>query len=124
MSHRAEKLANELRKAMTEPIRDIASELKAGIATVTAVRVSDDLSFARVYMSAFGGKIPSAAFVAALDARKGEVRKFIAPLFRLRFIPDLKFFLDDTLDEIDRVQKLLDEADSDKHKLFKDAVKK
>ena len=119
MAIRAEKLANELRKVLAEPIREISSETKAGLATVTAVRCTDDLSLARVYISAYGGKISSAAFVAELEDRKGEIRKYIAPLFHLRFIPDLKFYLDDTLDEIERVQKLLDMANSNDNSLFK-----
>jgi len=112
MSIRTDKVASVLKRTAANPINRIASELSAGMATVTSVKISSDLQFAKIYISVFGGKITPAAFLRELDNRKGEIRKAIASEIRLRYTPDISFFIDDTLDQMEHIQKLLDSVKS------------
>ncbi len=50
MSIRAEKVASIVKRALSQPISDFALEHNAGIATVTTVRFSPDLTLAKVYI--------------------------------------------------------------------------
>lgn len=110
MSIRAEKVASTLKRYIAQPINEIAREQNAGLVTVTRVRMTPDLLLARVYISILGNKTSPGEFITLLEDRKGELRKIVGSNMRLRNTPDLQFFYDDTLDQIEHIQQLLDSA--------------
>lgn len=75
--------------------------------TVTKVSVSPDLGIAKVFLSIYG-KDPSGA-MKQIEMRVKEIRKILGIQVRnqLRAIPDLRFFVDDSLDYIENIEKLL-----------------
>lgn len=77
--------------------------------SVTIVRVTKDLSIARVYLSIFpsefGNEILKEIRLSSKVFR-GDLGRKLAK--SLRVIPDLEFFIDDSLDYIDNIEKLLD----------------
>ncbi|MEL6625292.1 MAG: 30S ribosome-binding factor RbfA [Bacteroidota bacterium] len=76
--------------------------------TVNVVRVTPDLGFAKVYVSVFpDAKLHEA--VEKLNAHGWEIRKGLAGRIRnkVRTIPELQFFMDDSFAEADRIGKLL-----------------
>ena len=79
--------------------------------TVTNVRVSPDLGIARVYISIFGNKDPQSV-MAQIDKHNKEIRKLFGAQIRhqARIVPQLKFFLDDSLDYVDKIEKLLKDS--------------
>lgn len=117
MSIRAEKVASVVKRALSQPISDLAREQNAGIATVTTVRFSPDLTLAKVYISIYGGKTSPAKFLQFLEEEKYELRRIVAQSVRLKTIPDLKFFIDDTLDQMEHIQQLLNKAKEEDEKL-------
>ncbi len=111
MSIRTEKVSSEIKKAIAQPISDIANNLEAGLATVTAVRISPDLKIAKVYLSLYGKKdYPVSNFIDELTRKQGQLRHYLGTKVRLRFTPELHFYIDDTLDQMEHIQKLLDQA--------------
>jgi len=56
MSIRTEKVASVIVEALSDPLRKIASEINAGLITVTSVKMSPDLQIAKVYISCIGEK--------------------------------------------------------------------
>jgi len=113
MSIRTEKVASVVKKVVADSINEIATEYKAGLATVTSVRISKDLLLAKIYISVFNGKVSPAAFISILDDNKGRIRSSVASQVRMKFTPDLKFYLDDTLDQIDQIQSLVNKVKSE-----------
>lgn len=78
------------------------------LVSVSMVRVSPDLSVARAYLSIF----PSAKAPELLDAIRANTKAIRFDLgqrvhLQLRKIPDLSFFIDDSLDYIENIDKLL-----------------
>jgi len=110
MSFRTQKIGGLIREYLSDPLRRIASEMSAGLITVTSVRVSDDLKIATVYLSVYGGKASSAKVLERIKDEKGRIRHAIAAKINLRHAPDLRFFLDDTLDVMDTIQSLMDKV--------------
>ena len=110
MSIRAERVAGEIQKVLSEPIAELARENKSGIATVTSVRMSPDLQIAYIYVSVYGGKISPQAFMNIIETVKPELRQLVGSKVRLRLTPELRFFYDDTFDKIERIEQLLKEA--------------
>ncbi|MFT4524438.1 MAG: ribosome-binding factor A [Granulosicoccus sp.] len=81
---------------------------KGSMLTVTVVRVSPDLGTARVYLSVFGKHEPQEA-VDNVNEKTWEVRKSLAAKVRhqLRIVPNLRFYVDDSLDEVEKIGDLL-----------------
>ncbi len=76
--------------------------------TVTNVRVSPDLGIAKIYLSIFGSKDPNQV-MEQIEKHNKEIRKQFGNSIRhqARIVPELKFFLDDSLDYVEKIEKLL-----------------
>ena len=81
---------------------------EAKMVTVTVVRISPDLSIAKVYLSIFPGENATDA-LQEISERAGLIRSEMGNRLRnqLRHIPSFHFYLDDSLDYIDRIDDLL-----------------
>ncbi len=108
MSIRTEKVSSAIKRILAQPINDIAKSNGDGLVTVTDVQISKDLQVAKVYVSVYNSKDGASIFLELLESKKGILKSQIAAQLRLRFTPDLRFFLDDTLDKIVYIQTLLD----------------
>ena len=78
--------------------------------TVTVVRISPDLGVAKVYLSMFPVQEPEKA-IRAVTEKSSMVRSEMGKRLRnqLRHIPEFIFYLDDSLDYIDRIENLLND---------------
>lgn len=108
---RLEKVARLIQKDLGEILQMEAVALFEGaMITVTKVRVSADLSVARVYVSIFalGGKSSMDIFK-LLEEKNTLIRMKLAQRVRhqLRVIPQLSFFIDDSLDYMEKIDNLL-----------------
>lgn len=74
--------------------------------TVGEVRVSADLRVATAYVLPLGGA-GGAEALKALNASRGEIRHLIVRELSLKFAPELRFMLDETFDQMDRMRALL-----------------
>ena len=108
MSVRTEKVAAEIKKSLAETISEIAREENAGLVTLTTVRISPDLKIAKLYISIYGSQKSPIGFINTLEKKQGWLRHILGAKIRLRFTPELRFYIDDTLDEIEHIQKVLD----------------
>ena len=76
--------------------------------SVTTVRVSPDLSYARVYVSIFPSE-KTEAVLASLGEKNKQIRFILGKKIgkQTRIVPELRFFVDDSLDYIDHIDSLL-----------------
>ena len=107
-SKRQQKVARQLQKDLSEIFqRDVPHLFSGAFITVTSVRVSPDLSVARVYLSFLATK--NKELLLETIQEKGKViRQHLGDRVRhqLRIVPDLSFYLDDTADYADKMDKL------------------
>lgn len=108
-STRQLKVARELQRDLAEIIRSRGMAVFGGaMVTVSEVRVSPDLSIAKVYVSVF----PSAKQEEVMNTLKVENRSLRGELGRkvakqLRIVPEIDFYLDTTLDYAEYIDRLL-----------------
>lgn len=105
---RQQKINRLIQKELSEILRKDAIHLSGVIVTVTGVRISPDLSIAKVYLSFF----PSERGQELLKALKTNAKTIRFDLGKkmgkqLRVIPELLFFLDDSLDYVEKIDALL-----------------
>jgi ribosome-binding factor A len=106
MSIRTEKVSSLLKTELSEIILRQISLETTGFVTVTDVTVTPDLKLARVYLSIYGSAQQRDALLKELTKRKSEIRYILGSKIRLKFTPDLQFFIDDTLDKVDSIEKI------------------
>lgn len=110
-NNRLQKVARLIQKDMGEILRYESKNLfKGAMITVTRVRVSPDLSIAKVYISIFAlGGIKTEEILELVQTNKPFLRNRLASMERnqLRIIPDLTFFIDDSLDYSENIDRLL-----------------
>ncbi|AKJ63351.1 30S ribosome-binding factor RbfA [Kiritimatiella glycovorans] len=85
--------------------------VKPGEITVTRVDTSADLRQARVYISVIQGEEKRQQAVDYLNKRHGELQRLVMKRVRLKYTPRFEFEADPTLEEGDRVLKLLEEME-------------
>ena len=106
---RQQKVARQIQKDLSELFMHSTREITQNkMITVTVVRMSPDLSFAKVYLSVF----PSNDVDKFLDNLQHYVKKIRLELgkkirHQLRIVPELAFFIDDSLDYAEHIDELL-----------------
>jgi ribosome-binding factor A len=108
-STRQQKISRLVQKDLGEILQQKIQILFGGVLiTVTKVNVSKDLSTAKVYLSLFT-KSDKQTMLESIRQHTREIRFELGSRVRnqLRIIPEIQFFLDDSLDYIDRIDDLL-----------------
>ena len=108
-STRQLKVAREIQKDLAEIIRGKGMAAWGGaMVTVSEVRISPDLSVAKVYVSIFpSAKAPEVMAKLESENRslRGELGREVAK--QLRIVPDLAFYLDSSIDYAEHIDELL-----------------
>ena len=106
---RQQKVARQIQKDLSEIIMQASRNItQSKMITVTVVRMSPDLSIAKVYLSVFPSDNAS-EFLENLQHHVKHIRLELGKKVRhqLRIVPELVFFIDDSLDYIDHIDELL-----------------
>ena len=114
MSRRTERLNSQIRRDLSELLRyEVKDPRVSGVVSVTRVDVSSDLQYARVYVSVYGTLREKEKTMAALGSAAGFLRRHLRGRLDTRQAPTLRFFLDDTLTEGNKMLDLLDSLAAD-----------
>lgn len=107
MSIRTERVSGEIKQSLAKLFQQELTELYSGLLTITQVRISPDLLSCKVYISILGSQKPKESILDDIKANTKMVRGALSRDLKLRNTPELLFYLDDTLDEVDRIETLL-----------------
>ena len=103
---------NKISRLIQKELREIfllqTKSMNGVLVSVSAVRISPDMSIARVYLSVFPSE-RSQEIVKNINDNMKSIRYELGTRVRhqLRIIPELKFFVDDSLDYIEKIDSLL-----------------
>lgn len=108
-TNRQAKIARLIQKELSEIFRQQTAKTHGVLVTVSAVRVSPDLSIARAYLSVFPSD-KGEAMIESINKSAQTIRYELAQKVRyqLRKTPALQFYLDDSLDYIENIDRLLE----------------
>lgn len=108
---RTDRISEEIKKELSDLIRNhIKDPRLPEFVSVTAVRVSKDLRYARVYISVLGDDEKKKGAIAALSSAAGFIRHEIGQRINIRFTPEMSFHLDDSIEKGLYVSRLIDET--------------
>lgn len=107
-STRQAKIARLIQKELSEIFRQQTAKMPGTLVSVSSVRVSPDLSIARAYLSVFPPE-KAQETIESINRQAKTVRYELAQKVRyqLRKTPELTFHLDDSLDYIENIDRLL-----------------
>jgi ribosome-binding factor A len=115
--NRVRRVAEQIKKDIGQII---ASQIKdprvAGITSVTEVQLTRDLRYASVYVSIFGTELEKDETLQTLIRAAGYIRGEIGRRIRLRYVPEINFFLDNSIEygvHIENVIKSLKKEETD-----------
>lgn len=105
---RQNKISRLIQKELSEIFLLQTKYMNGVLVSVSAVRISPDMSIARVYLSVFPSE-RSQEIVKNINDNMKSIRYELGTRVRhqLRIIPELKFFVDDSLDYAERIDELL-----------------
>ena len=108
-STRQKKVSRLIQKEMAGIFLRKGNELAHGkMISITKVRISPDLSFAKIYISIFPSSDQS-SILESIHEHSSRIRYEMGQKVgrQLRIVPEIAFFIDDSLDYIDNIDRLL-----------------
>ena len=99
----SELLREEISRIVTQQLKDPL----IGIVTVTSVKLTDDLKLARVYVSILGDEKNRQDSLRGLERATKFIRSEMGRKANLKYVPDLEFYYDETIDYAHKIELLL-----------------
>ena len=105
---RQNKISRLIQKDLSTIFQHQTRTMRGVLVSVSIVRVSPDLSVAKVYLSIFPSERAN-ELLENINAHAGEIRYELGTMERhqLRIIPELRFYIDDSLDYLENIDRLL-----------------
>lgn len=105
---RQNKIARRIQKDLSTIFQQQTRQMRGVLVSVSIVRVSSDLSVAKAYLSIFPSD-KAEELLQNINDHAAQIRYELGNLERhqLRIIPELKFFIDDSLDYLENIDRLL-----------------
>ncbi|MBQ4813092.1 ribosome-binding factor A [Pseudoalteromonas luteoviolacea] len=121
---RTDRVGQQIQKEIAVILQREIKDPRLGMLTVSAVEVSRDLSYAKVFVTVLNSKSEddTKQNLAILNDATGYIRSLLGKRIRARIMPELRFVLDNSLMEGMRISNLVDEViRTDKEKRGDDA---
>jgi ribosome-binding factor A len=109
---RAEKVAEAIHEIVSALLIKGVKDPRIGFTTITGVKLSDDLHLATIYFSVVGDESERKSTEQGLNSARGFLRKELGKNLRMRYIPDLLFRYDVSIDYGQHIDTLLNEIKS------------
>lgn len=110
---RAQRLAEVIRTEASDIILQGLKDPRIGFISITDVVVSGDLRHAKIFVSVLGDREAKQRTMAGLNRATGHVRSQLSARLAMRFVPEILFRLDDSIERGARVSSLLRKVDQE-----------
>lgn len=112
-SRRSQQVARQIKEELGWIVEHKFRDPQKGFLTLTKVRISPDLKIANVYFSVLGNEDERKASEEALSRAKSFLKYELGNRINLRFLPELRFFYDDSLEYSEKISKLINKIHKD-----------
>ena len=111
MAHRIERVNSIIREEISELLQRQVKDPRLGeFIAITEVTTSPDLKFAKVFVSQMGAEVDRQKILKGLASASGFFRTALAKRLKMRYVPELHFQWDNSIEHGDRISRLLDEV--------------
>jgi ribosome-binding factor A len=109
MHKRPEKVAETVHELVSELLVKGLKDPRIGFVTITGVKMTDDLHLATIYFTVIGDEDSKKSSEKGLNSARGFIRKEIGKNLHMRYIPDLIFRYDESVEYGRRIETILNE---------------
>lgn len=110
-TNRIVRIEEEVKRALADIIRnDVKDDRLSPITSVTAVKITQDLKYAKVYVSVYDTEKKQKASVEALNHGASFIRSKLARAVDIRRVPELTFLLDDSIEYSLKIAQVLEDV--------------
>ncbi|MFW5713419.1 MAG: 30S ribosome-binding factor RbfA [Brevefilum sp.] len=106
---RLKRIQDQMQRVLTQIVENQVNDPRVKNVYVTDVTVDRELDYANVYVSSLEGKSQAEEILEGLSNASGFIRYMLSQEIKLRVMPKLRFFWDDTPEKADRIETLLSE---------------
>jgi len=106
---RSQRIQELVHEEISRLIQHGLKDPRIGFATITKVDLSDNLKYARIYVSIMGSEEEKNATLLGLRSAKGFIRNALGKNLHLKYIPELDFRRDESADHVEKISKILNE---------------
>jgi ribosome-binding factor A len=102
-------VADEIKEIVSVLLQRELKDPRIGFVTVTQVDVSNDFKYSKIFVSVMGTPEEKRETMAALTSSRGFIRRELASRMTIRFVPEVTFKLDQSIEHSDNINRLLNE---------------
>ncbi len=106
-NHRIERVNELIKEVLSELVLTEIKDPRIGLVTITGVRVTNDLSSAKVLFSVMGDEAQRVETLKCLKAATPFLRRVLVRSMDVRIAPELRWMYDDSLDRAFRIEEML-----------------
>ena len=110
---RADRVSGLIQEVLSELLKKNIHDPRLATATISGVKMSRDLRLARIYFTLYGDSKKSEAAAQGFESARGFIKRSLASRLGLRYMPDLKFFYDESFDYGNQIEQLLEKITTD-----------
>ena len=118
---RADRVSGLIQKVLSNILKKSIKDPRLKMATITGVKVSRDLKQARIYFTTSGDNQKKGAALKGFNSAHGFIKRTLAHELDLKYMPDIKFFYDESLEygaHIDELIKSIKSENGSNHSTY------
>ena len=116
MRVRPGRVANAIRREISNIIHEDLKDPRIGFTTITKVEITPDLRNAKIYYSVLGNEKKVKSTKIALKNAMGFIKGLVGDRMKLRYVPDLLFVRDKSIEYQDKINRLFEKIHKEKSK--------
>ncbi len=113
-TQRQGRVQEALRQEISRIVQCEIKDPRLGFLTITKVDLTNDLRYARVYFSVLGELKDKELALKGLNSAKGYIKGLLADRIKLRFMPEIAFRIDDSLEHTQYIYDILNKLKKEK----------
>ena len=104
---RSERVGELIQQVLSDTLRKDINDPRLEMTTISGVKMSADLRIAKIYYTASGDPQQQKNVARGFEKASGFLKRSLGRQLQLRYMPELKFFLDESFDYASKIDKLL-----------------
>jgi ribosome-binding factor A len=105
---RADRIGGLIQKMLSDILKKEIKDPRLKMITITGVTVTRDLKLARIYFAAPNSKQKREAATIGFTSARGYIKRMLAHALDLKYMPDIKFYYDESLDYGAHIDELIE----------------
>ena len=110
---RSERVQEQMLKIINEVIKHEVKDPRIGFVTITRIELTENLRFARVYVSVMGSEDERAKSFKGIKSAAPFIRSRLGKNMRIKILPQISFILDHGQEDSDRINRLMHQLESE-----------